>query len=154
MGRVFALSRTSTSALASAGHHRRTLRHRVRRHLPAHRFASPLTCQTGLPYIFKASFDKANRTSINGFRGLGMENGLRTLAMIKREFGCPVITDVHESEQCAAVAEVVDVLQIPAFLCRQTDLLLAAGKTGKPVNIKKGQFLAPEDMRLARSYRQ
>jgi len=109
--------------------------------------AAQAACQTlGLPYIFKASFDKANRTSVNGFRGLGMENGLRTLAMIKREFGCPVLTDVHAPEQCAEVAEVVDVLQIPAFLCRQTDLLLAAGATGRPVNIKKGQFLAPEDM--------
>ena len=101
----------------------------------------------GLPYLFKASFDKANRTSLNGFRGLGMDQGLQTLARIKREFGCPVLTDVHAPEQCAAVAEVADVLQIPAFLCRQTDLLLAAGATGRPVNVKKGQFLAPEDMK-------
>ena len=101
----------------------------------------------GLPYIFKASFDKANRTSISSYRGHGIHEGLATLAKIREEFGCPVITDVHEPEQCAIAAEVVDVLQIPAFLCRQTDLLLAAGATGKPVNVKKGQFLAPEDMR-------
>lgn len=101
----------------------------------------------GLPYFFKASFDKANRTSINAYRGNGIHEGLATLAKIKEEFGCPLITDVHESEQCAIAAEVVDVLQIPAFLCRQTDLLLAAGETGKPVNVKKGQFLAPEDMK-------
>ena len=105
-------------------------------------------CQKlALPYVFKASFDKANRTSINSFRGNGMEKGLEILAAIKKEFGCPVVTDVHEPEQCAPVAEVVDILQIPAFLCRQTDLLLAAAKTGKPVNVKKGQFLAPEDMK-------
>lgn len=100
----------------------------------------------GLPYIFKASFDKANRTSLESYRGHGMAEGLAVLARIREEFGCPVLTDVHEPEQCAAAAEVVDVLQIPAFLCRQTDLLLAAGATGKPVNVKKGQFLAPEDM--------
>lgn len=105
-------------------------------------------CQAlGLPYIFKASFDKANRTSLHSFRGPGPDEGLETLAMIKREFGCPVLTDVHTAEQCAQAAEVADVLQIPAFLCRQTDLLLAAGNTNKPINIKKGQFLAPEDMR-------
>ncbi|MBR6057277.1 MAG: 3-deoxy-8-phosphooctulonate synthase [Victivallales bacterium] len=105
-------------------------------------------CQKlNLPYVFKASFDKANRTSINSFRGNGIEKGLEILAAVKREFGCPVVTDVHEPEQCAIAAEVVDILQIPAFLCRQTDLLLAAAKTGKPVNVKKGQFLAPEDMK-------
>ncbi|NMA43691.1 MAG: 3-deoxy-8-phosphooctulonate synthase [Oligosphaeraceae bacterium] len=100
----------------------------------------------GLSYVFKASFDKANRTSISSFRGLGLQEGLETLSKIKAEFGCPLITDVHEPGQCAEVAKVVDILQIPAFLCRQTDLLLAAGETGKPVNIKKGQFVAPEDM--------
>lgn len=106
------------------------------------------TCtRLGLPYIFKASFDKANRTSLSSFRGKGIEEGLATLSRIRDEFGCPVITDVHEPEQCAIAAEVVDVLQIPAFLCRQTDLLIAASNTGKPVNVKKGQFLAPEDMK-------
>ncbi|MGI5922815.1 MAG: 3-deoxy-8-phosphooctulonate synthase [Lentisphaeria bacterium] len=102
--------------------------------------------QLGLPYIFKASFDKANRTSIESYRGQGMDEGLAVLARIREEFGCPVLTDVHEPGQCAPVAEVVDVLQIPAFLCRQTDLLVAAAATGRPVNVKKGQFLAPEDM--------
>ncbi|MCQ2397516.1 MAG: 3-deoxy-8-phosphooctulonate synthase, partial [Lentisphaeria bacterium] len=100
----------------------------------------------GLNYVFKASFDKANRTSITSFRGPGEEGGLAILQEIKDKFGLPVITDVHEPEQCARVAQVVDMLQIPAFLSRQTDLLLAAGRTGKPVNVKKGQFLAPEDM--------
>jgi len=100
----------------------------------------------GLSYIFKASFDKANRTSIESYRGQGMAAGLTMLARIREEFGCPVLTDVHEPGQCASVAEVVDVLQIPAFLCRQTDLLVAAAATGRPVNVKKGQFLAPEDM--------
>ena len=102
--------------------------------------------ELGLQYVFKASFDKANRTSVNSFRGQGMEEGLRILASVKAHFGCPVVTDVHESCQCAVVAEVADILQIPAFLCRQTDLLLAAGSTGRVVNVKKGQFLAPEDM--------
>lgn len=107
-------------------------------------------CQKlGFRYVFKASFDKANRTSIKSFRGSGMDEGLSILAAIKKEFACPVLTDVHESGQCAAAAEVADILQIPAFLCRQTDLLLAAGDTGRPVNIKKGQFLAPEDMSSA-----
>jgi len=100
----------------------------------------------GLPYIFKASFDKANRTSGSSFRGEGMEPGLERLAAIRAEFKVPVLTDIHESSQAAVVARVVDVLQIPAFLCRQTDLLIAAGETGRPVNIKKGQFMAPEDM--------
>jgi len=104
-------------------------------------------CQArGIGLIFKASFDKANRTSLTGQRGLGMEKGLECLAEVRDRIGCPVLSDVHEAEQCAPVAEVVDVLQIPAFLCRQTDLLLAAGATGKAVNIKKGQFLAPWDM--------
>ena len=100
----------------------------------------------GLPYIFKASFDKANRTSGKSFRGPGLEEGLKQLEAIKKEFDVPVLTDVHLPEQCAAVGEVADVLQIPAFLCRQTDLLEAAAKTGKVVNVKKGQFLAPWDM--------
>lgn len=99
-----------------------------------------------LTIVFKGSFDKANRTSIAGPRGTGLAGGLELLAMVKREFGFPVVTDIHNAEQCARVAEVVDVLQIPAFLCRQTDLLLAAAATGKTVNVKKGQFLAPTDM--------
>ena len=101
----------------------------------------------GINYIFKSSFDKANRSSIYSFRGVGMEEGLRILKKVKDEVGVPVITDVHESWQCEKVAEVVDMLQIPAFLCRQTDLIVAAGKTGLPVNVKKGQFLAPWDMK-------
>ena len=101
---------------------------------------------TGTRFIFKASYDKANRSSIDTPRGLGMEEGLRILDQIKREFGCPVLTDVHEAAHCAPAAEVCDVLQIPAFLCRQTDLLLAAGATGAAINVKKGQFLAPWDM--------
>ena len=101
---------------------------------------------TGTQFIFKASYDKANRSSLSGARGLGMEQGLEILGLIKEEFGVPVLTDVHEPWHCAKAAEVVDVLQIPAFLCRQTDLLLAAGETGKAINVKKGQFLAPWDM--------
>ncbi|WP_323010880.1 3-deoxy-8-phosphooctulonate synthase [Paracoccus sp. (in: a-proteobacteria)] len=97
-------------------------------------------------FIFKASYDKANRSSLSGTRGLGMEKGLQILGDIKAEFGIPVLTDVHEPAQCAPAAEVCDVLQIPAFLCRQTDLLLAAGETGRVINVKKGQFLAPWDM--------
>lgn len=105
------------------------------------------TCQTlGIPFVFKASYDKANRSSLGGKRGLGMTQGLANLAAIRDEFGCPVLTDVHESDQCAPAAEVCDVLQIPAFLSRQTDLLLAAGATGRAIKIKKGQFLAPWDM--------
>ena len=99
----------------------------------------------GLDFVFKASFDKANRSSIKGFRGLGMEAGLEVLKSIKAELGVPVLTDVHEIEQVEPVAEVADVLQIPAFLCRQTDLISAAAKSGRAVNIKKGQFLAPAD---------
>lgn len=106
-----------------------------------------ITRELGLGYIFKASFDKANRTSGASFRGQGMEKGLEVLAAIKREFGVPVLTDVHETWQCKPVAEVCDVLQIPAFLSRQTDLLLAAAETGRTVNVKKGQFLAPWDMK-------
>lgn len=100
----------------------------------------------GCQLVFKGSFDKANRTSIHGKRGLGMEEGLKVLEGVKQHFGLPVLTDVHSPDQCAPVASVVDVLQIPAFLCRQTDLLLAAGQTGAVVNIKKGQFLAPWEM--------
>ena len=100
----------------------------------------------GIGYVFKASFDKANRTSVSGQRGPGLEAGLEALAAVKAAIGCPVLTDVHLPEQCAPVAEVCDALQIPAFLCRQTDLLLAAGATGRAVNVKKGQFLAPWDM--------
>ena len=107
---------------------------------------SNLCAKNGAGYIFKASYDKANRSSISSARGIGMEEGLRILQDISREFNCPVITDVHDASQCQAASEAVDILQIPAFLCRQTDLLLAAGKTGKPINIKKGQFLAPWDM--------
>jgi 2-dehydro-3-deoxyphosphooctonate aldolase (KDO 8-P synthase) len=98
------------------------------------------------PLIYKTSFDKANRSSIKGARGIGLKEGLPILAEIRERTGLPVLTDVHEKEQCAPVAEVADVLQIPAFLCRQTDLLIAAGRTGKPINVKKGQFLAPWDM--------
>jgi 2-dehydro-3-deoxyphosphooctonate aldolase (KDO 8-P synthase) len=100
-----------------------------------------------ISFIFKASFDKANRTSVDSFRGHSMEDGLRILQRVKDEVGVPVLTDIHESYQAAIVAEVVDVLQIPAFLCRQTDLLLAAAATGRVINVKKGQFLAPWDMR-------
>ena len=103
--------------------------------------------RVGMPLIFKASFDKANRTSGAGFRGPGMEEGLRILGRISNELGLPVITDVHTPEQAAAAAEVVDVLQTPAFLCRQTDFIQAVAALGKPMNIKKGQFLAPWDMR-------
>jgi len=106
-----------------------------------------ITTKLNIPFIYKSSFDKANRTSANSQRGLGIEAGLRILAKIKTEFNCPVITDVHTEAQCATVAEVVDILQIPAFLCRQTDLLKSAAETGKIVNVKKGQFLAPWDMK-------
>ena len=99
-----------------------------------------------LNLIYKSSFDKANRTSLEGARGLGAREGLAVLAEIREVFGCPVLTDVHAPEQCAPAAEAVDVLQIPAFLCRQTDLLIAAARAGRPVNVKKGQFLAPWDM--------
>ncbi len=101
----------------------------------------------GVGLVFKSSFDKANRTSASGRRGIGLDAALKIFGEIKQKFGLPVVTDVHEKEQCAVVAEVADLLQIPAFLCRQTDLLLAAAATGKPVNVKKGQFLAPWDMK-------
>ena len=105
-----------------------------------------ITERLSIPFIFKASFDKANRFSLSSFRGPGIKEGLSILAEIKNEFGVPVLTDVHESNQAEKVAEVVDCLQIPALLSRQTDLILACARTGKPINIKKGQFMAPEDM--------
>lgn len=103
----------------------------------------------GVPYVYKASFDKANRTSARSFRGPGLDEGLRVLADVKARLGVPVLTDIHEPEQAARAAQVADVLQIPAFLCRQTDLIVAAARTGRVVNLKKGQFLAPDDMRHA-----
>lgn len=106
-----------------------------------------ITRSLGVPFVYKSSFDKANRTSLASPRGPGIDAGLAILAEVKREIGVPVVTDVHDAGQVAAAAEVVDLLQIPAFLCRQTDLLLAAAATGKPVNVKKGQFLAPWDVR-------
>jgi 2-dehydro-3-deoxyphosphooctonate aldolase (KDO 8-P synthase) len=105
-----------------------------------------MAAAAGIGLVFKASFDKANRTSLSGARGIGMEKGLAILAEIRASLGLPVLTDVHEAAQCAPAAQAVDVLQIPAFLCRQTDLLIAAGETGAAVNVKKGQFLAPWDM--------
>jgi len=106
-----------------------------------------ITDKLGIPYVYKTSFDKANRTSISSYRGLGMEEGLRILQKVKDEVGVKVTTDIHESWQAEPVAKVVDILQIPAFLCRQTDLLVAAAKTGKTINVKKAQFLAPWDMK-------
>ncbi|HTW61803.1 MAG TPA: 3-deoxy-8-phosphooctulonate synthase [Terracidiphilus sp.] len=105
-----------------------------------------ITSDLNVPLLFKASYDKANRTSVKSFRGPGLKEGVRILRALARETGLPVLTDVHEPEHCALAAEAADVLQIPAFLCRQTDLLVAAGKTGRAVNIKKGQFVAPWDM--------
>ncbi len=105
-----------------------------------------ITSDLGIPYIFKASYDKANRTSVKSFRGPGLEEGVRILGRLAKNTGLPVLTDVHEPAHCEIAAEAVDVLQIPAFLCRQTDLLVAAGKTGRAINIKKGQFVAPWDM--------
>ena len=106
-----------------------------------------ITQRLGIPYVFKASFDKANRSAFNSFRGPGLEKGLEILAQIKKELDVPVITDIHTEAQAKPAAEVVDILQIPAFLCRQTDLVYQAALTGKPVNVKKGQFLSPKDMR-------
>lgn len=105
-----------------------------------------ITGALGIPYVFKASFDKANRSSLKGRRGTGIDEGLTILSKIREEFGCPVLTDIHTEAQCGVAAEAVDILQIPAFLCRQTDLLLAAGETGAAINVKKGQFLAPWDV--------
>ncbi len=111
----------------------------------AERLAS-MTAGRGIGFIYKSSFDKANRTSIDGTRGVGMDEGLRILEDVRETLGCPVLTDVHQPDHCQAAAEAVDVLQIPAFLCRQTDLLVAAARTGRTINVKKGQFLAPWDM--------
>lgn len=108
-----------------------------------------VTSKLGIEYVFKASFDKANRTSAGSYRGGGINGGLEILAKVKKELELPIVTDIHESHQASEVAEVADVLQIPAFLCRQTDLLLAAAKTGKSVKVKRGQFMAPEDMQYA-----
>ncbi len=108
-----------------------------------------IALRVGIPFIFKASYDKANRTSLASFRGPGLEEGLKTLAAVKRQVGVPILTDIHEPAHAAPVAEVADVLQIPAFLSRQTDLIVAAAATGRTINIKKGQFLAPEDMKHA-----
>ena len=105
-----------------------------------------MTQKLGIPLVYKSSFDKANRTSLTSQRGIGLDAALAVFAEVKEKFGLPVITDVHDAAQCAPVAEVVDILQIPAFLCRQTDLLIAAAATGRVVNVKKGQFLAPWDM--------
>lgn len=110
------------------------------------RRAKEIAERLNMPYVFKASFDKANRSSIKSFRGPGLDEGLKILAAIKRELKVPIVTDIHESYQAAQVAEVADILQIPAFLCRQTDLLIAAAKTGKVVNVKKAQFLSAKDM--------
>ncbi|MBL6601042.1 MAG: 3-deoxy-8-phosphooctulonate synthase [Alphaproteobacteria bacterium] len=106
-----------------------------------------ICAELGIGLIYKTSFDKANRSSISGKRGIGMDKGLPIMAEVRERFGCPVVTDVHEPWQCAPTADAVDVLQIPAYLCRQTDLVVAAGETGKAVNVKKGQFLAPWDMK-------
>src|SRR5215831_16192497 len=106
-----------------------------------------ITAAAGVPFIFKASYDKANRSSIKSFRGLGMKEGLKILGDIRAQLHVPVLSDIHEPSQCKAAGEVLDVLQIPAFLSRQTDLLLAAAETGKIVNVKKGQFLAPWEMK-------
>ncbi len=114
----------------------------------AHTLAS-MAERLGVALVFKSSFDKANRSSIESYRGPGLEEGLRVLGIVKAETGLPVLTDVHEPDQCGPAAEVCDVLQIPAFLCRQTDLVVAAARTGRAVNVKKGQFLAPEDARWA-----
>ncbi len=105
-----------------------------------------IAADLGIPWVYKSSYDKANRTSAKGARGVGMAAGLQILADVGARFGVPVLTDVHDASQCAPAAEAVDILQIPAFLCRQTDLLLAAGETGRAINVKKGQFLAPWDM--------
>jgi 2-dehydro-3-deoxyphosphooctonate aldolase (KDO 8-P synthase) len=105
-----------------------------------------VTRELGIPYVFKASFDKANRSSIHSFRGPGLKKGLKILALVKERFGVPVLTDVHEPHQAAPAAEVVDILQLPAFLARQTDLVVALAETGRPINVKKPQFLAPREM--------
>ncbi|WP_273720821.1 MULTISPECIES: 3-deoxy-8-phosphooctulonate synthase [unclassified Bartonella] len=106
-----------------------------------------ITDQVGMRFVYKSSYDKANRTSLDAARGIGLEKAMAIFADLKKEFGCPILTDVHTEEQCTMIASTVDILQIPAFLCRQTDLLVAAAKTGRVINIKKGQFLAPWDMK-------
>ena len=106
-----------------------------------------ITQKLNIPFVYKSSFDKANRTSINGTRGIGLEKSLEIFSEIRSNFGVPVLTDIHSESQCEIISEVVDIIQIPAFLCRQTDLLLAAAKTGKIINVKKGQFVAPWDMK-------
>lgn len=111
------------------------------------RRAKAIADKLGMPYVFKASFDKANRSSYNSFRGPGLKEGLAILSQIKKDLGVPIVTDIHEPAQAEPVAEVADILQIPAFLCRQTDLVYQAAKTGRTVNVKKGQFLAPWDMK-------
>ena len=132
-GRLFLIA---GPCVIESEHHVRTMADALQR----------ITADLGVPYIFKASYDKANRTSVKSFRGPGLLEGTRILSRLARETGLPVLTDVHEPAHCEVAAEGVDVLQIPAFLCRQTDLLVAAGKTGRAVNIKKGQFVAPWDM--------
>lgn len=106
-----------------------------------------VTQKLGIAYVFKASFDKANRSSIHSYRGVGLDEGMRIFAKVKQEFGCPIITDVHEPYQCASVAEICDILQLPAFLARQTDLVTAMAKTGRIINVKKPQFLSPAQMK-------
>jgi 2-dehydro-3-deoxyphosphooctonate aldolase (KDO 8-P synthase) len=133
-GRLFLIA---GPCVIESEHHVRTMADALQR----------ITSDLGVPYIFKASYDKANRTSVKSFRGPGLLEGTRILGRLARETGLPVLTDVHEPAHCEVAAEAVDVLQIPAFLCRQTDLLVAAGKTGRAINIKKGQFVAPWDMR-------
>ena len=125
--------------------HRRPVRHRERgaRASRSARALADIAARVGVPFVFKASYDKANRTSLASFRGPGLDEGLRVLATVKARTGVPILTDIHEAGQAAPAAEVADVLQIPAFLSRQTDLLVAAARTGRVVNIKKGQFLAP-----------
>ena len=132
-GRLFLIA---GPCVIESEHHVRTMADALQR----------VTADLAVPFIFKASFDKANRTSVKSFRGPGLLEGTRILGRLARETGLPVLTDVHEPAQCEVAAEAVDVLQIPAFLCRQTDLLVAAGKTGRAINIKKGQFVAPWDM--------
>ena len=110
------------------------------------RFLKQMTCELGIPFVFKASYDKANRTSLQSYRGPGMLEGLRILSSIKNELSIPILSDVHTRSEVEAAAQVLDIIQIPAFLCRQTDLILEVARTGKPVNIKKGQFLSPWDM--------
>jgi 2-dehydro-3-deoxyphosphooctonate aldolase (KDO 8-P synthase) len=117
------------------------------RTLEAARLLAAMAARLGLPLVFKSSFDKANRSSIASFRGPGLTEGLRVLAAVRAETGLPLLTDVHEPDQCARAAAVCDVLQIPAFLCRQTDLVVEAARTGRAVNVKKGQFMAPDEMR-------